>query len=340
MDKRSMTDTEAVETTPANQATTWPRFRWTRIWQARNFSLIVLFMITLVISALLSPFFLTRQNIESGLVNFFVEMAIVTIGQALVILIRGIDLSVGGVVALSAVGVGFLFSHGVNIWIATICGLIIGAGCGLLNGFLVTRMRTPPLIATLGSGILYTGITYGITGGRPYSNFPQAYQNLGQGGIGPFPTQIVILVLISVLVHVAMTNTRYGRWVYAIGGNETAAHFSGIPVERVRLAIYTASGFFAAIGGIVMSARFLSAGPLLATGVELETITAALLGGISIAGGQGSVAGALLGMLVIATLGNGLTLAGVSNSTLRMIIAVLLLLIISTETILGRKRLA
>jgi len=332
------TDTKAEGAYPSDPSADKSRFRWTRVWQARNFSLILLFVISVVVSAVLSPVFLTRQNIESGLVNFFVEMAVVTIGQTLVILIRGIDLSVGGVVALSAVGVGFLYSQGVDIWIAACCGLILGALCGLVNGLFVTRLRTPAIIATLGSGILYTGIAYGITGGRPYSNFPQAYQNIGQGRLGPLPTQIVILAAITVIVHVLMTNTRYGRWVYAIGGNETAARFSGIPVERTRLAIFTASGLFAAMGGIIMSARFLSAGPLLSVGVELGTITAALLGGVSIAGGQGTVAGALLGMLVIATLGNGMTLAKVSNSTQYMIIAVLLIVIVGLETVLEHKR--
>ena len=316
------------------------RFKWLRVWQARNFSLILLFLITIVVSSSLSSFFLTRQNVESGLVNFFVELAIVTIGQTLVLLVRGIDLSVGGVVALSATGVGFFHTQGVDIWTATGLGLLIGAFCGLLNGVFVTRLRTPPIIATLGSGILFQGITLGVTGGKSYSNFPPAFQSIGQGRIGPLPAPVVILILIAIFAHLIMTQTRYGRWLYAIGGNEVAARFSGIPVERTRLTVYVVSGLLAAISGIITGARLLSAGPLLAVGVELATITAALLGGVSIAGGQGTIAGGLLGMLVIATLQNGMTLAKVSTSVQYMTVAALLVVIITVEMFLARRRIA
>lgn len=312
---------------------------WQSILQTHSLAVIVVFVAIIILSAFLSPVFLTRRNLETLLIVFFVELALVTMAQALVIMVRGIDLSVGGVIALTVICMGFFNKAlGFNIWVAMALAVLVGTACGLLNGLVITRLGTPPIITTLGSGIMFQGISLGISGGKPYSGFPESFQWLGQGRLGPFPVQVVILVVIAVFAHLVLSRTRYGRWVYAIGGNPLAARFSGVPVNRVLLVIYTTSGFLTAVAAIIMSARFNSAKSTFGIGSELMSITAALLGGISIAGGEGTVAAALLGMLVIATLESGLTLGKVQITHQLTIIGVLLVLIVLWEQFMKRKR--
>ena len=160
------------------------RGQFWRLWQSRYLTLVAVLILTLFFGTLSSRYFWTTDNLQTALTNFFVELAFVTIGQTLVILVRGIDLSVGGTAALSSITIGLAYSHGLNIWCALALGLLVGGACGTINGCLVTLFRTPPMIATLGSGLLYLGIVYGVTRGRPYSDFPASFQTLGQGQIG------------------------------------------------------------------------------------------------------------------------------------------------------------
>jgi ribose/xylose/arabinose/galactoside ABC-type transport system permease subunit len=309
------------------------------LWQTRNLGVIVLFIIVVIASAASSPVFLTAENVQVFLVVFFVELALITMAQALVIMVRGIDLSVGGVIALTVISVGYFHkAQHLDIWLATGLGLLIGTGCGLLNGLFITRLRTPPIIVTLGSGIMFQGISLGVSGGKPYSVFPDGYQWIGQGFLGPIPVQVALLIIIAIIGHAVLSYTRWGRWVYAIGGNPIAARFSGIPVKRVLLVIYTLSGFLCAVAAIIMSARFNSAKSTFGTNVELMSITAALLGGVSIAGGDGSVVGALFGMLVIATLQNGMTLAGERIVVQLTLVAILLVVVVLGEQLLKERR--
>jgi len=314
------------------------RAAWTQIWQSRYLTVVVLLISTLVVGTLLNPAFFTLANLDSGLVIFFVELGIGTLAEALVMLVNGIDLSVGSVIGLVGLVAGMSIKAGVPVGIAVAAALAVGAICGLINGLLVTRLSMPSVIATLGSGILFGGIALGISGGQASARLPAAYQWFGQGRLGVLPVQFVILVILVSVIHFILSSTPYGRWVYAIGGGETAAHFSGIPVKRVLVIIYTLSGFLAGVTGIVMSARFNSAKSNLGAGIELGLITAALLGGIG--GGQGTAFGAMLGMLAIATLQNGLTLGGVNMNVQAMIIGVILVTVIVIERYLAPKRLA
>ena len=312
-----------------------------RIWQGPYFTLGCMLFIAFLIASLSNPYFLDPYNLEIAMTTFFVELAFITIAQTLVILVRGIDLSAGGMVALSAVTLGFSHTHGVNIWLAVVLCIAVGVACGLINGLLVTVFRTPPMIATLGSGLLYLGIAKGVTRGRPYTGFPEEFQILAQGHLGPLPNQLVILVILVVLavvVHIILSRTRFGRYVYAIGGNPLAARFSAIHVNTVVISLYAASGLLAALAGVIMSARMLSAGPTLAIGIELASITAALLGGVSIMGGRGTIAGAMLGMLLITIARSGMTLSNVQNTVQQMTIAFLLLIAIVVDMIINARK--
>lgn len=337
-----MTEQRLSDTPASGNASRPVRTHWYDIfWQTRNLGVIILFIVIVIASAASSPDFATAANVKSFLVVFFVELALVTMAQALVIMVRGIDLSVAGVIALTVISVGYFHkAQHLDIWLATGLGLLVGTGCGLLNGLFITRLRTPPIIVTLGSGIMFQGISLGISGGKPYSVFPDGYQWIGQGFLGPLPVQLALLIVIALVGHAILAHTRWGRWVYAIGGNPTAARFSGIPVKRVLLAIYTLSGFLCAVAAVVMSARFNSAKSTFGTGVELMSITAALLGGVSIAGGDGSIAGALFGMLVIATLQNGMTLAGERIVVQLTLVAVLLVVIVLAEQFMKERRIS
>ena len=313
------------------------RARW-QIWKSRYFTLVSVLIITFLFGAKSSEYFLTSENLQTALTTLFVEFAILTIGQTLVILVRGIDLSLAGTAGLSAVTIGFAYTQGVNIWVALALGLTVGALCGTMNGYLVTFFRAPPMIATLGSGLLYLGIAYGATRGQPYSGFPTAFQSLGHGQVGPVPIQLIILIIVTVLIQIALSRTRFGRYVYAIGGNPVAARFSGIRVNRVVVTLYATSGLLAALTGAIATARFFSADASIAEGAELRTITAALLGGVSITGGEGTVARAVLGMLVIAILRNAMTLRGITDTVQHTVTAVLLLVVVIVATGLARRR--
>ena len=337
MDHKPKTESATMQTNSEDNNLPVRLHRW-RLWESRYFTLVVVLILALFVSTLSSQYFWTTDNLQAAVSNFFVELAFVTIGQTLVILVRGIDLSVGGTAAMASVTIGFAYAHGLNIWCALALGLLMGGACGLVNGCLVTLFRTPPMIATLGSGLLYLGIVNGVTHGRPYSDFPNSFQTLGQGQIGVVPVQLVLLVIVGILIHILLSRTRFGRYVYAIGGNPVAAEFSGIRVGRMVTAMYTLSGLLAACAGAVMAARLLAAGPLLAKGMELGSITAVLLGGVSITGGEGTVSQALLGMLIIAILRSAMTLVGVTHTVQLTAIAVLLLVVVVLEKILARKR--
>jgi len=313
---------------------------WQRILQARGLSITVSFLLIIIISASLSPLFLTSKNIESALLVFFVEYAFCTVAETLVLIVRGIDLSLAGIFGLVTICTALAYQAGVNIWLATILGLSLGAACGLLNGFFVTKIKLPAFIATMASGLLFTGTSLGITAGRPISNFPPEFLWLGQGYLGPFPTQLLVLAVVAVLAHLILTYTRYGRWLYAIGGNEIAARFSGIPTDRVVLVVFMCSGLLASMAAIITSARFNLAKADLGINIELATITAALLGGVSIDGGVGSIPGALLGMLAIAALQNGMLLAGATDYVQVMIVSSMLIVLVVFEKYMAQRRIA
>jgi rhamnose transport system permease protein len=309
-----------------------------RVWQGPHFTLGCMLIIAFLCASFSDPDFLSWPILEIALTTFFVELAFITIAQTLVILVRGIDLSAGGMVALSAVTLGYSHTHGVNIWLAVALCIVVGVSCGVINGCLVTVFRTPPMIATLGSGLLYLGIAKGVTRGRSYTGFPEAFQGLAHGHLGPLPNQLVILVVLAVVVHVILSRTRFGRYIYAIGGNPLAARFSGIRVNTVVISLYAASGLLAAIAGVILSARLLSAGPQLAIGIELASITAALLGGVSIMGGRGTIAGAMLGMLLITIARSGMTLSNITSTVQQMTIAFLLLIAIVVDMMINSRK--
>jgi inositol transport system permease protein len=309
-------------------ATEAPPARWRQVAiQLRGifnkYGIFLVFIAMLIVASILSPAFLSKTN----LINVVRQMSVVgliALGVTGVIVSAGIDLSSGSVVGLSAVVAASLsqlpdypaaFYKGLQVplfgAILAACG--VGALVGLINGSLVAKTRIPPFIATLGTLTAIRGLALLYTGGRPISDLTDGYNFIGQGDLFGIPVPILLLVLMALVTHVLYSQTKFGKYVYAIGGNEQAARVSGINVGKYKMLMYVYAGFLAGLAGLVVSARIGSGQPGLGQGYELDAIAAAVIGGASLsAGGIGTVAGTVVGALIIGVLNNILDLTNVS----------------------------
>jgi len=288
---------------------------------ARFKSLVALFILCLVIS-LSTDKFLTVDNAWNVMRQISVNICIAT-GMTLVILTAGIDLSVGSVLALAgAVSAGLLkegLSYpGANLFIgftllgAVLGGIVVGILLGWINGWAITAFKVPPFVATLAMLTIARGLTFLWTNGFPISNLGASYNYIGTGWFLGIPLPVWISGIIVLVAIVLTQRTRLGRYIYAIGGNETAAKLSGIRVNRVKRAVYVIAGALAAAGGVIATARLDSAQPNAGASYELDAIAAVVIGGTSLSGGRGSIAGTVLGAIIIGVLNNGLVLLNVS----------------------------
>jgi rhamnose transport system permease protein len=259
--------------------------------------------------SLLSDKFLTQKNLLEMTRNF-VEIGLLALPMTLIIITAGIDLSVGSVVGLCAVVLGFAWERGhLTLGSAVLVTLLAGVLAGAVNGALIAGMRIPALIVTLATMAIYRGLAAGISQARRVSDFPEAFFFLGQGHLGPFPTQLVLFVVLAVLVALVLARTTLGRALYALGSNEETTRLSGQPVAGLKFFAYTLSGLLAGLAALVYVSRVSTAKPDAGLGLELDVITAVVLGGTSIAGGEGSIVGSVLGLSILSVLRFGLTLA-------------------------------
>ncbi len=266
-----------------------------------------------VVLSIVSPFFLTTRNLLNVLLQTSIN-TIVAVGETIVILTGGIDLGVGSVVALSGVMLGGAMKAGWAIPFAIIIGLAIGAITGFFNGLVITKGKVPPFVATLGMMSMARGLALIRTQGQSIYVFPQSFLKFfGTGDIGGVPTPTIIAAIVVVIGYYILSQTRFGRYVYAIGGNTEAAKLSGINVHRVLMLVYTYAGITYALGSAVLTARLNSAQPIAGMGYELDAIAAVVIGGTSLSGGRGTVLGTVLGALIMGVLRNGLNLLNVSS---------------------------
>jgi ribose transport system permease protein len=270
--------------------------------------IIVTIALALLFSILSSDFF-TWSNIINIMRQTSVS-AILAAGMTFVILTGGIDLSVGAIVALAGVFGVFLSLH-VAAPVAMVGGILIGALAGFINGILSSKMKLPSIIVTLGSMTFLRGFAYIITGGYPLVVTSQSFKDLGGGFFLGIPNPIYIMFLIFILSYVVLKYTTFGRNIYMIGGNEEAARLTGIKVESRLTWVYTISGLFAGIAGVILASRLFSGQPNVGTGYELDAIAAVVLGGTSLTGGVGTIVGTLFGAMFMGILSNGLTLLNV-----------------------------
>lgn len=292
-----------------------------KAWLARSQSLIALVLMVVAMS-LLSDKFLTAENGWNILRQISVNLCL-SIGMTLIILSGGIDLSVGAILALSGAVAAGLLKHGValprfgvllqfTLFGAMLAGVGVGLACGWFNGFVITRFKLPPFVATLGMFSIARGLTMLWTGGFPITGLGASFGFIGTGVLFGVPMPVwITTALVSVFVIVAR-KTPFGRYLQAVGGNERAALLTGLNVKRVKLWAYTLGGGLAGIAGLMVTARLDSAQPNAGLGYELDSIAAVVIGGTSLSGGRGSVLGTALGCLIIGVLNNGLFLLNVS----------------------------
>jgi ribose transport system permease protein len=304
----------------------------------RRFGPLLGLVATSTILSFLSPYFLTFDN----LINVFRQSsvnALLALGQLLVIITAGIDLSVGSILGLSCVLVAMMLKAGVPWPLCIAAAVAIGAALGMTNGLLLTKLRLPhPFIPTLGMMNVARGLAFVISGGFPISELPDGFRFWGAGTIAYIPVPVILVVAVYALFHIFLSRTTLGRDVYAIGGNKQAAMFSGIPVDRRLTMVYALSGGLAALGAIVLAGRLNSGFPLAGDGAELDAIAAVIIGGASFFGGVGTVWGTLIGALIMGVLRNGLTLLNVSPNWQKVVIGVVIVAAVWIDVLRQRTR--
>lgn len=299
--------------------------------------LIGLVLLVAVLSVL-SPAFLSVNNLFNVLQQISV-LATLAIGGTLVIISRGIDLSVGSVLALGGAVAGWTFAEaGLPMGVAIVAGLAVGAAAGGVNGLLITYGRLPPFIATLAMLSMARGAALVITDGQPISGYPAWFRLLATYDLfGIIPISVLLVALLYVLAWLFLRYRPTGRALYAIGGNEEVARLSGINVRRAKLKVYTVSGALAAVGGLLLTARLNSAQPNAGFTLELDVIAAVVIGGASLTGGSGTVTGTLVGALIIGVIRNGLNLLGVSSFWQSIVIGAVIAGAVMTDTLRNRE---
>lgn len=288
--------------------------------------LVALIAIVVLVNSQLSPFFLNTRNLMRA-TSDFMEMGLMILPMVFIIITGNIDLSVASIMAMCASLLGHLHLQGVNIWVAAAAALLLGVLGGALNGFLVARIKLPSLVVTLGTYAFYRGLAYALLGDRAATSYPSSFTFLGQGTLGQIrlPFSAVLFVFLAIVFGLVLHKTTFGRYLYAIGNSEDAARYSGVPVARIKMAIFMLSGFMAALAGIVIAARFGSTRPDVGTGLELSVITATVLGGINIFGGSGTMIGAILALVLIGLMRFGMGLVNVQGQVQSIAVGLLLI---------------
>jgi rhamnose transport system permease protein len=299
------------------------RLRWLSLQEVVLAGVLLIALITL---SFLSDRFFTSANLLNQ-TRFLSEVALLAVPMTFLIIMGGIDLSVGSIVAFSAVLLGFSWLVlGFPLWLAVLVGIAGGTLAGYLNGLVIVYLGVPPLIVTLATLAIFRGLAYGISESRSFNGFPDSFAFWGSGEIAGLPFQLYLLIVVFVISGLILGATPIGRRIYAIGNNEVAARFAGLRVGRIKLLAYTFSGFMAGIAGFIFTSRVTSTRADAATGLELDVIAAVVFGGTSIFGGRGTILGTALGVVTIQLLKNGLQLAGFRGEATVVLIGTVLIL--------------
>lgn len=317
----------------------------------RDYGMVLIFLgICVVFAVWTRGLFLQPDNIVNVLRQVSIN-AILATGMTFVIISNGIDLSVGSVLALVGVLVAKILvgipEALVPVWaiilLACLAGVAVGGICGAFNGFTITRFRVPPFISTLAMYTGARGLAYLSCDGRPVWNLPLAFNYVGRGYVFErllgswFPVPVLIMLVVMTLAHMLLTRTTFGRYVYAIGGNEEASRLSGINVRNVKLLVHALCGATAAMGGVILTSRLASGQPQAGVSFELYAIAACVVGGASLSGGEGTIPGTLVGALIIGVLNNGMNLAGVESYSQNIVLGTIILGAVLVDRIRKRR---
>jgi rhamnose transport system permease protein len=307
----------------------------------REAALLVLLIVAAVVASIANPRFASVENLLE-IFRLVAETGLIAVGMTAIIVTAGIDLSVGSALALCSVLLGkFWHDAGLPLGEAASLAILAGGVLGAFNGLLITRLGLPPLIVTLATMALFRGLALGLSHAEPVHGFPESFTDLGQGyfSVGPLaiPVQLPIFVVVVVLGGIYVSRSVWGRWLYAIGRNEVAAGLAGVPVGTLKLAAYTATGLLTGLAAVIFVARVSTAKADAGTGLELDVITACVLGGVSIFGGEGSVWGATIGLFLVAVTRRGMDLARVPTAHQSIILGLLLIAAVAAHSLWSRR---
>jgi ribose transport system permease protein len=294
----------ATGVTPAPDAGrrfSWPWFKD----QLGRRSMLIVMVLVIAYFSYRSARFSTVENLQTILVAA-APFALIALGQTLVILTGGIDLSVGSIIAMAGMTAAAVAKAGHGLWVTVLSAIVVGLLAGAINGLLVSRADVPPFIATLGMLTAGSGIAYVIGGGAPINGLPADFGKIANTTILGLQIPVIVMIVGVIALGVIMRRTSYGMRVYAVGGNRMAAEIAGVNARRVLFSVYALSGLLAGLSGVMLSSRVISGPPTLGQGYELDAIAAVVIGGASLMGGRGTVWGTALGLLLIQTLNNGL----------------------------------
>lgn len=292
-------------------------------------------LIMVTFFTIMSPYFFTINNIMTVALQTSI-IAIIAIGQTFVLITTGIDLSIGSNMAIAGIITSFALIAGLPMIVAICLGLIVGIISGLINGLLIVLGDLPPFVVTLGSMSVIRGVALVITKGIPISGLPKTFRYIGNGKIMDIPFSVIIMIVLTCIFGFILSKTRTGTHIYACGSNLEAARLSGINTKKTLILVYIFSGFLAACSGIILASRIASGQPSAGMGYELFAVASAVIGGTSLAGGEGIISGTLIGALVIGVLRNGLNLMGVSAFVQEILIGIVIILAVFADRIKRR----
>lgn len=290
-----------------------------------TFILLGILVVVIFVMSFLSRAFLNISTLFQ-ILQLSAELGIMSLPMTLIIITGGIDLSITSTLALSGVVMGHLWKFwGVNIWFAAIFAIVLGGIAGSFNGFLVAKLRVPALLATLGTWAAYSGLAVGIDQGKGVSGFPQSFLDLGEGSFLGIPYSLLIWVIISIVFYIIVSKTSFGKYLFAIGSNEKGAFYSTVPIQRVEMTIYVLSGLLAGLAGIIYASRTATATSSAFSSGALNVVAASVLGGTDVKGGSGTILGTVLGVLIIALIDAGLTLANIPETVQEIVVGIILI---------------
>lgn len=307
------------------------------ISHARQLGTLIGLIMLCVVLSVLSPYFLNVSNLLNVAQQTAIN-AIIAVGMTFVIITAGIDLSVGSILAFSGVVMASVLKTGLPFPLGILAGLAVGTLCGMTNGLLITIGKLPPFISTLGMMSVARGAALMYTRGRPISGFSDNFRFIANGEILKIPMPVIVMLVIYLMAHFLLTKTKFGRYTYAIGGNEEAALLSGVNVKFHKTAVYSFCGLLSGLAAVVLTARLNSAQPIAGIMYELDAIAAAVIGGTSLMGGEGTVLGTLIGALIMGVLRNGLNLLGVSSFIQQIVIGSVIIIAVITDMALKKNK--
>jgi rhamnose transport system permease protein len=315
-----------------------PPFRWSDLFLRWELILALLLLGVMIMGTSISPYFLDVWTLSDATFNFS-EKAIIALPMALLILTREIDLSVAAIIALASLAMGLCAGLGYGPWALGFVGIGVGLLCGIFNGVLVTKIGLPSIVVTIGTMSLFRGLAQVVMGDQAITTYPAGFSNLGQGYLIKWPPiaySFGLFLILAAIFAMVLHRTATGRRLFAIGNNPTAAQFSGIPVDRIRLALFILTGTMAGLAAVLLTSRIGSTRSNIALGWELDIITMVILGGVSISGGVGSIGGVVLAVFVLGLATLALSLVNVPGIVISVIMGVLLIASIALPIVIRR----